>query len=632
MKVWSFSLCFALLLSGCTTQQPQDSASPSPTAASAGSASVSAEMFTDRDWEDSYDANSPTITFDGDTITTTSDTVVIDGSTATIIQEGTYILSGTLTDGTLLIDAPDTAKIQLVLGGVNLHSESYAPLYIREADKVFVTLAPDSENTLSNSGTYTQQDDHNVDAPLFCRSDLTLNGTGTLTVTSPGGHGIVCKDDLVVTGGTYTLTAASHGLSANDSVRIGAGSFTVTSGKDGIQSQNDEDTSLGFVYLVAGTYTFTCDGDGISASSYMTVVDGTYTLTCGGGSANGETHTDNTMGMGGGPGAPGFPGSTTQDTTTDTTTGTATDTPSCKGLKAGTTLTVEGGTFTIDSADDALHSNGDVTVYAGTYQLNTGDDAMHADNALTIQGGDISIPQCYEGLEGLTVTVAGGRIALVSDDDGLNAAGGQDQSGFGGPGAFGQDTFSNQSQASMTISGGILYVQAAGDGLDSNGSLTVSGGEVYVICTSVAGDSALDCDGSAVVTGGIVVAAGPNQMAQTFGSTSTQGSALLSVGNQSANATLSVTDEGGTELIHWEIPAAYSCVVVSCPDMVVGGTYTLTAGESSSTFTLDEVTYSTMGSMGQPGAGGMGGMGGMGGQRPGGDMGGQMPPDNAPSL
>lgn len=193
----------------------------------------------------------------------------------------------------MLVDAPDTAKIQLVLDGVTLHSESYAPIYIREADKVFVTLAPDSGNSLSNSGTYTQLDDHNVDAPLFCRSDLTLNGTGSLTVESPGGHGIVCKDELAVTGGTYTITAASHGLSANDGVCIGAGTFTITSGKDGIQSEHNEDTSLGYVYLEAGTY-----------------------------------------------------------------------------------------------------------------QLNTGDDAIHADNALTIQDGDISIPQCYEGLEGLTVTVA----------------------------------------------------------------------------------------------------------------------------------------------------------------------------------------------------------------------------------
>lgn len=619
MKIWSVSLCLALLLTGCTSQQPQASTTPDTTAAPEGVAAASSEMFSDRDWDDSYDPNSPSIIFDGTAITTTSDAVTVDGSTATITQEGTYLLSGSLTDGTLLIDAPDTAKIQLVLDGVTLHSESYAPIYIREADKVFITLAPGSENNLSNSGTYTQQDDHNVDAPLFCRSDLTLNGTGSLTVKSPGGHGVVCKDDLVVTGGTYTITAASHGLSSNDSVRIGGGTFTVTSGKDGIQSQNDEDAALGYVYLATGSYTFTCDGDGISASSYLTVMDGTFALTCGGGNANGETHTQSDMGMGG----PGFPGSTTQATTSDTTE----DTTSCKGLKAGTALTLEGGTFTVDSADDAIHANGDVTVKAGTYQLSTGDDAIHADNALTIQDGDISIPQCYEGLEGLTVTVAGGRIALIADDDGLNAAGGQDQSGFGGPGSFGQDSFSGSSQSSITISGGILYVQAAGDGLDSNGSLTVSGGEVYVSCASNGADSALDCDGSAVITGGIVVAAGPNQMAQTFGSTSTQGSALLSVGSQQANTTVTLSDEAGNSLLSWDIPAAYTCVVVSCPQMSVGGSYTLTAGESSTSFTLEDISYSSVsgGAMGQPG-------GGMGGPRPGGSMGGGpggTPPENA---
>lgn len=616
MKIWSMFLCLALLLTGCATQSAQNSVTPDATDTASTAAASSSEMFSDRDWDDSYDPNSPTITFDGDTITTTSDTVVVDGSTATISQEGTYILSGTLTDGTLLIDAPDTAKIQLVLDGVDLYSESYAPIYTREADKVFLTLAPDSENTLSNSGTYTQQDDHNVDAPLFCRSDLTLNGTGSLTVNSPGGHGIVCKDELAITGGTYAITAASHGLSANDGVCIGAGSFTITSGKDGIQSQHDEDTSLGYVYLEAGTYTFTCDGDGINASSWLTVVDGTFSLTCGGGNANGETHLESSMGMGG----PGFQSSTTQDTTTE-------DTPSCKGLKAGTTLTLEGGTFTMDSADDAIHSNSDVIVQAGTYQLNTGDDAIHADNALTIQGGDISIPQCYEGLEGLTVTVAGGRIALVADDDGLNAAGGQDQSGFGGPGSFGQDQFSNSSSSAITISGGVLYVQAAGDGLDSNGSLAVSGGEVYVCCTSSGADSALDCDGEAVITGGTLVATGPSQMAQSFGSSSTQGSALLTVGNQQANSTIVLTDEAGETLLTWEIPASYSSVVVSCPQMTVDGSYTLTAGDSSTTFTLDSVAYSAGGSAGQPGSN----TGGMGGQRPGGGMGGG-PGGTAPEL
>ena len=135
---------------------------------------------------------------------------------------------------------------------------------------------------------------------------------------------------------------------------------------------------------------------------------------------------------------------------------------------------------------------------------------------------------------------------------------------------------------------------------------------------------------SGTLTGGTVVAAGPNQMAQTFGASSTQGSALLSVGSQQANTTVTLSDEAGNSLLSWDIPAAYTCVVVSCPQMTVGSSYTLTAGEFSTSFTLEDITYSSAsgGAMGQPG----GNTGGMGGQRPGGSMGGgpgSTPPDSA---
>lgn len=175
-----------------------------------------------------------------------------------------------------------------------------------------------------------------------------------------------------------------------------------------------------------------------------------------------------------------------------------------------------------------------------------------------------------------------------------------------------------------------MYVQAAGDGLDSNDSLTVSGGDVYVCCTSNGADSALDYDGEAVITGGTLLAAGPSQMAQNFGSSSAQGSALLTLDSQQANTTVTLANEAGESLVSWEVPSSYTSVVVSCPEMTVGSSYTLTAGTSSTTFTLDSVTYSSGGGMGQPG----GNMGGMGGQRPGGGMGGApgaAPPDTPSS-
>ena len=204
----------------------------------------------------------------------------------------------------VVVQAPETDKIQLVLDNAHITSATSAAIYISSADKVFLTTAADSDNTLANGGSYVAIDDNNIDGVIFSKSDLTLNGAGTLTITSQGGHGVVSKDDLVVTCGTYEINVSSHGLSGKDSVAIANGTFTLQTGKDGIQSDNEEDTEKGFVYLGDGNYTITADGDGVSASSWMQIDGGTYTITSGGGSANGEAHTDNMQpgqmgGMGG---------------------------------------------------------------------------------------------------------------------------------------------------------------------------------------------------------------------------------------------------------------------------------------------------------------------------------------------
>lgn len=645
----SLLLTAAVLVSGCQAAEASD--------ATAQTALVTpSDMFTDRDLEVGYDeTTAAVITLSGSTISCDSDAVTIDGSTVTITDEGTYILSGTLEDGMLIVDAEETDKSQLVLNGASIHCEDCAALYIRQADKVVVTTAADSQNTLSGGETFTQLDDNNIDGVIFSKADLTLNGLGTLTVDSPAGHGVVTKDDLVVTSGTYVITATGQGLSGKDSVRIADGTFTLTTGKDAIQSDNTEDTDKGFVYLAGGSFTITAEGDGLSASSWMQVDDATCTITTGGGSANGETHTSDTApgGMGGGKGGrmPLTDGSAPTDGSTqlperpagempqdgmqppadlpqaaaptdtaaasDTAADTAatadstasteadtTDTVSTKGLKAGTSLTILGGSFTMDCADDAFHTNGNLTVSGGSASIQTGDDAFHADNALTISDGDIDISTSYEGLEGLTVTVSGGDINVVASDDGVNAAGGADQSGLGGNG---QDQFAAESGVFITISGGNLTLNAGGDGLDSNGDLTVSGGTVYVSTKDGSADSALDYNGNASITGGTMIGIGSSGMAQNFGDTSTQGAILLSVDAQAAGSTISISDSTGNVLASWEAPQAFSSVVISCPGLEADGTYTVTAGTSSTEVTLDGFLY---------GSGGMNhGMGGNRGSR-----------------
>ena len=293
------------------------------------------DMFTDRDLSGGYDASeAAAITLSDNGSSSDSGQVAISGNTITISGEGVYILSGTLSDGQIIIDA-DGKKVQLVLDNASITNTSSAAIYVKAADKVFVTLADKSSNTIATTGEFVAIDDNNIDAAIFSKSDLTLNGSGELTVSCASGHGIVSKDDLRITGGIYDITATSHALSGKDSVRIADGTLTLTSGKDGIHSENTDSSDKGFIYIADGTITITSNGDGMDASSVVQIDSGTISITSGGGSSN----------------APDKRRSQSSDNTAST-----------KGIKSDSALTIFGGSITIDSADDSLHAGGDINL------------------------------------------------------------------------------------------------------------------------------------------------------------------------------------------------------------------------------------------------------------------------------
>lgn len=616
-------LAIVLLSAGCVNSeagsQAESSLSAESGTAAGTAADSSADYFSDRDFEVGYDeSESARITLSGESASCDSDAVAISGSTATITDEGSYILSGSLDDGMVIVDAEKTDKVHLILDGVTIHSETSAPLYILQADKVFVTTAADSENTLSNGGTFTAIDENSIDAVIFSKEDLTLNGSGALTITSPAGHGIVSKDSLKITSGSYDISCASHALSGKDDVCIANARFTIVSGKDGIHAENTDDAALGFVYIQSGDFAISAEGDGISAASYLQIEDGSFSVTAGGGSENGEEHSSEFWGsfMGGGrqqggrgggftgeapaempenmpEGAPsdlpedmpqgempGEPPDAAQSAETEETADSSSDSTSMKGIKAGGELIVNGGTFAIDSADDAVHSNASVTVNGGTFAISTGDDAFHADDTLTVTGGTVEVSESYEGLEGLHVVISGGGITLTATDDGINAAGGNDQSGAGGrDGMFGGGMAAS-SGGSVLISGGTLDVTASGDGIDANGTLEITGGSI-TICGPAQGDTAtLDYDLSAVISGGTFIGTGSSGMAQNF-SSAEQGVIAVQVGNQEAGAEVTLTDGDGNTVLTVTPSLSYTLVILSSPELVSGETYTLTAGSYS---------------------------------------------------
>lgn len=585
-----------------------------------------AEMFTDRDYKTAYDESASVhIDLQGSQAEADSDSVRIEGTRITITEEATYIISGTLDDGMIIVDASDSAKLQIVLDGAEICSETSAPIYILEADKVFITLAEGTENVLSNGGTFTAIDESNIDSVIFSKQDLTLNGSGSLTVASPAGHGIVSNDDLVITGGTYQITSASHGLKANDSVRVtGETALTVTAGKDGIHAENEDDASLGFVYFSGGSVEIEAEGDGISAGSYLQIADGTYQILAGGGSENGEKQSSDSWGefQGGEipgrpngnqnpsmPENPSMPGNQnpsmpeSQDLSASASAQAESETEetdsstSMKGIKSVGNLWILDGNFTIDSADDAVHSNASAAIEGGSFSIASGDDAFHADETLTVTDGTIQISECYEGLEALHVEVSGGEITLHADDDGLNAAGGTDSSGtsggrdgmFGGygGGGMGGDPAggggASSSDGTIVISGGNLYIHASGDGIDANGSLTISGGYTVVVGPTQGDTATLDYDTTAVITGGTFIGTGASGMAQSF-SDSEQGVIAVSVGTQSAGTEITLTDKEGNVLISYAPELSFDVVILSSPDLISGETYTITVGQESGDF------------------------------------------------
>lgn len=565
----------------------------------------SADMFTERDLAGTYEESGAVyVTLSDDGITGETDGVVIKGQTVTITAEGTYIFSGTLSEGQIVVDA-DNAKVQIVFDNVDITCASSAAVYVKSAEKVFVTLAEGSQNTLRNTDEYVAIDDNNIDAVIFAKSDLTLNGTGSLTIISAEGHGIVSKDDLKITGGTYDITAAGHALLGKDSVRIADGTFILTAEKDGIHAENADDEEKGYIYIADGDFTITSDGDGMDASNIVQIEDGTFDITAGGGAANSlKTHESDVPGggmpqngerpdgesmpqMGEKPDGENMP----QDTTTDES-GTST-----KGIKAGGGMYLNGGTYQIDSADDSIHSNANITIADGTYTLATGDDGVHADDALIVNGGTITVTESYEGLEGLTVTINDGTINITARDDGVNAAGGTDQSGFGtfGDHFKGMDSADDETEETtdnemwMELNGGYIHILAGGDGVDSNGDLTINGGEIYIDGPSDNGNSAIDYGdrSSAYVNGGTLVAIGSSGMAEVMSDSSKQKVLMVKLGEQMEAGNVVLTDSEGNVIVSYTALKTYDCVIISTAEVESGATYTLTTSGTTTEVTAE---------------------------------------------
>lgn len=402
----------------------------------------------------------------------------IDGTDVSITAAGTYVFSGDCDNGSITVKKGVTG-VTIVLNGLTLTNDDSAVITLNKTAEVSLIAAAGTTNTVADT---EGSSDENAAVKVKSGAALAIGGTGTLTVDGNAKNGIKGAADAVITvaEGKLNINAVDDGLACDDELNITGGTLNITAGGDAVKAspdtgENPDTTSLGNVTISGGTLTLSAAEDGIQADGDLTISGGTFHVKTNGGHTTALTD----------------------------------DSASCKGFKAGKTLTVTGGTLTVDSADDALHAGTDVTISGGTLTLATGDDGVHADNDLVIgtKGASststprINITASYEGLEGTTVTVYSGDIDVVASDDGVNAA---------------NSTLGEHSDKyAISIAGGDLYIDAGSDGLDSNNDISMTGGKVEVYGADAMMDAAIDYDGTFTLSGGTLFGAGMEPSAGT---------------------------------------------------------------------------------------------------------------------
>ena len=511
----------------------------------------------------------------GETITIDGEGATASDQTVRITQAGTYLISGTLEDGQIQVEVGNQEEVNLVLNETQISSTTGAPILITQSAKTTITLMEGTQNVISHQMVMGDGEEVSKEekAAIFSQDDLMITGTGSLTVDAKTYNGIVSQDDLVIEGGNFVIESANHGLKGKDSVVIEEGTFKMTTKGDAIQSDQEADEEKGFITIRGGDFDLVAEQDGIQAQTKLVIEGGTFKIETGGGYEAGavkETTSQPPFNRG---------ASATAEMAT---------TPSAKGLKAGQELVIEGGSLTINSADDALHTNGSLWVNGGEVTLSTGDDGLHADETVEVNGGTVDILTSYEGLEGQVVRVNDGVIRLVATDDGINAAGGMDGSGF--MSFFNPTTTSQQESESgwIELNGGWLYVNASGDGLDANGSIIVTGGVVIGEGPTSGHDGILDFDETFDLQGGQLIASGGVGMLQTPSETSTQPTLVIQDSFESGEL-IHIQSEEGAEIVTFSPSKASQVLIISSPDLKMESTYRVLSGGTYSVEATDGV-------------------------------------------
>jgi len=482
------------------------------------------------------------ITLNGNSITASSPLVNISGSTATIKGKGNYKISGTLNNGRIIVDAKDEDLVRLILNNASIHYPSGPALFIDDAKKVVIALPEGTKNVLTDGQSYADPDD-DPNAALFSKTNLTIFGSGELSVTGNYKDGITGKDGLLLKSGNYVVKAVDDAVRGKDYLIARDGNYNLESGGDAMKSDDESGTGTGEVVIFDGTYLIRSGGDGISAKNRAIIDGGRFDIVCGGGY---EADTNSV---------------------------------SQKGIKADELVRLKADSLTIDATDHAIDSDNSIEIISGSYTIYTARAGFHSNNSTIVIDGDINIIRSMEGFESHNIIMNGGSMHIISIDDGFSATAGYD--------------VDVDDQSLIRINDGLLVVDCIrGDGIDSNGSIELNGGKVVIHGPLEAPEVAVDHNNTFKIAGGFIAASGTNSELMEYpDSTSTQNSIVAIFSNSYPEETIfNITDDAGTSVVSFKPSGDYQSVIFSSAALVTGKSYYLNIGGTSDGEFIDGVS------------------------------------------
>ena len=397
--------------------------------------------------------------------------------TVKIIKKGDYLISGSCSNGQIIVEANKEKDVRLILNGLNLTCTDSAPIYEKQCDKMVITLADGSENFLSDTSEYVYDnvEKKQPDAVIFAKDDLVINGNGTLNVNSAYSEGIHSTDSVKLISGNINVHSGDNGVRGKEGVMIKGGNIDITSKGDGIRTTYSDNTSLGYIVIEGGNIKVYSARDGIQATGHIQITGGKLDIT----TDNGVAHA-----------------------------GSEEESKSAKGIKTENNIFIKGADITVNAAEDAINANGNVIFDDGNATISSYEDAVQADGEIVVNSGSVTVTMSNKGLKGKSVSINGGTVTVASTDDGIKASSGKDEDEDSKV-IFGDaDAFAAPEDVYIAVTGGTVKVTTDSDCLDSDGNLYITGGSIILDGAKAKEDGGVSYGGVAAISGGSVEAAG----------------------------------------------------------------------------------------------------------------------------